>query len=186
MQTLRAYMEANCWLAVTAGCSVATALDAFERAGAPVDSPEALKGWQEAAFNPNDLHRVVRAKLIDALAGRRVWRPLPTGRHPGAVDEIPPSCLVGARHDDEALRIRVLARYCGDKRSVHDMALIEDVTEQRVLAILFAEGIDPKRPKPKLVRQKAPEPVTPDNVVHAERVQEFRRIFGRKPRRAGW
>ena len=183
MQTLRDYMQANSWIAVTAGCSVDDALDSFQRAGCVLDSPECLNAWERSAFSADDLAKVVRAKLASARAGQKIWTSQRS--YPGTVDHVPKTPLVSERQDPEAVLIRVRAMFVSDRKTIKQIAEIENLDE--ALVRNMCRGAKPAIKVPALTKMpmttesKFEQQDATEKAERAERLRALYRLFGRQP-----
>lgn len=186
MQSLREYMQTNSWIAVTAGCSVDDALDSLQRAGCVLDSPECLNAWERCAFSSEDLAKVVRAKLVSARSGQTIWTSQRS--YPGTVDHAPNTPLVSGRQDPEAVSIRVRALFVSDRKSIQEIAKIENLSEEQVRKLCRGTRAPKKMPTGKAMdysklmdaRTSTADEAT-EKAERAERLRAFYRLFGRQP-----
>lgn len=114
METLKDYMHANSWVAVMAGCSVETALAAFERSGCVTSTDECVRAWRKRHMTPAQFGRVVIGKVHDAVNGKLRWvRKDGTVVQPEIDDEprprerwTPPSAEEHAKREREKVQAR--------------------------------------------------------------------------------
>lgn len=157
------------------GLTVDAALLAFERAGCDVDAPEILRAWARQSFGEDDLPKVVRAKLADAIAGTKVWTARDQKPYPGSAQFVQRSAMVSGRTDDEAREIRIVCLARADGWPVDRIARAESIDPAAVVGILRRHGVDPSKPRPRRIA-KVDVPVSPAAAEQAEKAEQTARL----------
>ena len=153
--TLREFLGANAWIAMTACHPVGSALIKLRDDGVPVDCPAWFATWKNVRTT---------GQLVGDLQARLVG---PESHDPNAL-----------RYREASRRRRILSLFRADGRTIGEIAEAEGIAEQEVEAIVRGEL---KAHRRAVAEAKSHEKVRRQHdAERAERIREAFRICGRR------